>query len=117
MQSRKKFSVTDTTSSRDASASKKIYAFELPRSSGPCVSLSCFVARLLLSLIYALSSVNFPGLKLRLCIKIDKFEVWASLRLKDASFKKSQRLTCKTRSSVKYDFLSFDEDDNVNCLC
>ena len=40
----------------------------------PDLSLRCFVARLLLSLIYALSSVKFPGLKLWLCKKFDKYE-------------------------------------------
>ena len=47
-----------------------ICEFELPD-----VSLRCFVARQLLSQIYALSSVKFPGLKLRLCKKNDKYEV------------------------------------------
>ena len=41
----------------------------------PDVSLRCLVARQLLSRIYALSSVKFPGLKLRLCKKNDKNEV------------------------------------------
>ena len=34
------------------------------------VTLRCFVARQLLSRIYALLSVKFPGLKLRLCKKM-----------------------------------------------
>ena len=34
------------------------------------VTLRCFVARQLLSRIYALLSVKFPGLKLRLCKKV-----------------------------------------------
>ena len=38
------------------------------------ITLRCFVARHLLSRIYALSSVKFLGLKLRLCKKRD--EVW-----------------------------------------
>ena len=41
------------------------------------VSLRCFVPRQLLSRICALSGVKFPGLKLRLCKKIDKYEVCA----------------------------------------
>ena len=45
--------------------------FELPD-----VSLRCFVARQLLLRIYALSSVKFSGLKLWLCKKCDKYEVW-----------------------------------------
>ena len=39
-------------------------------------TLLCFVARHLLSRIYALSSVKFLGPKLRLCKKKDKYEVW-----------------------------------------
>ena len=39
------------------------------------VTLRCFVARQLLSRIYALLSVKFPGLKLRLCKKNDKYQV------------------------------------------
>ena len=46
--------------------------FELPD-----VSLRCFVATQLLLRIYALSSVKFSGLKLWLCKKCDKYEVWA----------------------------------------
>ena len=48
-----------------------ICEFELPD-----VSLRCFVVKQLLLRIYALSSVKFPGLKLRLCKKNDKYEVW-----------------------------------------
>ena len=44
--------------------------FELPD-----VSLRCFVATQLLLRIYALSSVKFSELKLRLCKKCDKYEV------------------------------------------
>ena len=40
------------------------------------VTLRCFVARQLLSRIYAILSVKFPGLKLRLCKKDDKYQVW-----------------------------------------
>ena len=40
------------------------------------VTLRCFVAKQLLLRIYALSSVKFPGLKLRLCKKNDKYQVW-----------------------------------------
>ena len=39
------------------------------------VTLRCFVARQLLSRIYALLSVKFPGLKLQLCKKNDKYQV------------------------------------------
>ena len=39
------------------------------------VTLRCFVARQLLSRIYALLSVKFPGLKLRLCKKNDNYQV------------------------------------------
>ena len=46
--------------------------FELPD-----VSLRCFVATQLLLRIYALSSVKFSGLKLWLCKKCDKYEVWS----------------------------------------
>merc|ERR1711934_1281201 len=42
------------------------------------VTLRCFVARQLLSRIYALLSVKFPGLKMRLCKKDYKYQVWAS---------------------------------------
>ena len=42
-----------------------------------CLSpLRCFVARQLLLQIYALSSVKFPNLKLRLCKINDKYQVW-----------------------------------------
>ena len=41
-------------------------------------TLRCFVARHLLSQIYALSSVKFLGLKLQLCKKRDKYEVTCS---------------------------------------
>ena len=48
-----------------------ICEFELPD-----VSLRCFVVRQLLTCIYALSSVKFSVLKLWLCKKSDKYEVW-----------------------------------------
>ena len=51
--------------------------FELPD-----VSLRCFVARQLLLQIYALSSVKFLGLKLRLCKKKDKYEVWIHIPIR-----------------------------------
>ena len=50
---------------------KYICEFELPN-----VSLRSFVARQLLSCIYARSSVKFSGLNLWLCKKSDKYEVW-----------------------------------------
>ena len=40
------------------------------------VSLRSFVVKQLLSRIYALPSVKFSGLKLWLCKKSDKYEVW-----------------------------------------
>ena len=45
-------------------------------SSQMLVSLRSFVVKQLLSRIYALPSVKFSGLKLWLCKKIDKYEVW-----------------------------------------
>ena len=51
--------------------------FELPD-----VSLRCFVARQLLLQIYALSSVKFSELKLWLCKKCDKYEVWVNQKEK-----------------------------------
>ena len=39
------------------------------------VTVRCFVARQILSRIYALLSVKFPGLKLWLCKKNDKYQV------------------------------------------
>ena len=53
--------------------------FELPDA-----SLRCFVVRQLLSRIYALSSVKFSGLKLWLCKKSDKYEVWKKEKLPEA---------------------------------
>ena len=71
--------------------------FELPD-----VSLRCFVARQLLLRIYALSSVKFSGLKLRLCKKCDKYEVW----IKSNCEKCWQNLSYLVRLNSKTDEVS-----------
>ena len=48
-------------------------------SSQMLVSLRSFVVKQLLSRIYALPSVKFSGLKLWLCKKSDKYEVWGGI--------------------------------------
>jgi len=69
--------------------------FELPD-----VSLRCFVARQLLLRIYALSSVKFSGLKLWLCKKSDKYEVWPAFVKTAAMQARDNFILLQLRSSI-----------------